>query len=136
MRTGTQVQNDIIDLLKGSELVNSISGGLYRGEMRPKDSNKEDLLVMFTSGNGALEQEGDVTLNIYVPDIFVGTDGVSYQDSARCEVLEAAVLAEVSTWNQRSDYHFSLRNTIFSLHDDEIRQSFVVVRLGFKCLNY
>ena len=117
-------------------MANSISGGLYRGGMRPKDSRKEDLLVMFTSGNGALEQKGDVTLNIYVPDIMTGTDGVSYQDSARCEALEAAALAEVSTWNKRSDYHFSLRNTIFTLHDDDIRQSFVVVRLGFKCLNY
>ena len=136
MRTGIQVQNDIIDLLKGSELVNSISGGLYRGGMRPKDSNKEDLIVSFQTGTGGLVQEGYVNINIYVPDIYVGTDGVSYQDSARCEVLESAAYAEVSTWTKRSDYHFSLRNTIYTLHDDEIRQSFVVVRLGFKCLNY
>ena len=135
MKTGTQIQSDIIDLLKGSPLLAALSGGMYRGGMRPRGSKKEDLMVIFTTALGGQLQQGDVTLNIYVPDIPVGKDGVLYQNSARCEEIERLALEEIETWNVRSAYRFTLRATISSDHDDDINQSFVVVRLGFRVLD-
>ena len=136
MKTGIQVQNDIINLLRGSSLANSLSGGLYRGGMRPRDSRLEDIVVTFTTANGNQVQEGVVTINIFVPDIAIARDGILYQDSARCEAVETMAQDELDTWNGTTEYHFTLRNTIFTLHDDDIHESFVVIRLGFKCLNY
>ena len=135
MKTGNQITNDVVELLKGSALVGAISGGMYRDGMRPKDSEREDLMVIFTSASGRQLQDGDVTLNIYVPDIQAEPSGVWYQDSARCEELETLAQREIDTWNGRSPYRFVQRSAIYSMHDDEIHQSFVVVRLGFYVLD-
>lgn len=135
MKTGTQIQSDIVDLLRGSALLETLSGGMYRAGMRPRDSRAEDLVVIFTTGTGNVLQEGVVTLNIYVPDIAVEPDGVLVPDSGRCQDLEAMALNEIDTWNAKSPYHFSLRNTIYTMHDDAIEQSFIAVLLRFRVLD-
>lgn len=134
MVTGQKVITDVIALLRQTELPSVIGGGIYRQGTRPRDSRAEDLVVIFTTGDAGQFQKGLVTLNIYVPDIgAVGSDGVNYEDSARCEEIEAAALKAVESLRAyKSDYLFRLRDAIFTQRDESINQSFVVVRLGFK----
>lgn len=93
----------------------------------------EDAVVIFTSCTPDQIQEGVVTINIFVPDIRPFGDGTSVQDGARCEEVEAMAQAWFDSLSACSSlYKFHLRDTIKSVHDVDIRQSFVVVKLGFR----
>lgn len=136
MKTSKQVQSDIIALLKGSALANSITGGVYRGtpddNYRPRGSRHEDIVVIFTSGIPYEVEDGVVTVHIYVPDITPYNDGVYYEDGKRAEVLEALAADWVKSLTcNRSNYKFELRQTIHTQANPEIHQHFVVVRLGY-----
>ena len=133
MKTGQQIVTDLIALLRGSDLASGVNGAIYRSGTRPRDSKDEDIVVVFTTGDGAQFQSGVVTLNIFVPYIPMSEDGVLYEDSERCEEIEALAQSTVEALTtDLSDYRFRLRDTIHTQQDDEIKQSFVVVRLSFK----
>ena len=124
---------DVIALLRGTELVGVIGGKVYREGTRPRDSVAEDCVVIFTTADAEQFQSGVVTLNIYVPDLIIGNDGVRLVDSARCEAIEGAAQSTVeSLVASVSNYKFKLRDAIHTQRDEDINQSFVVVRLGFK----
>ena len=75
-KTSKQVQTDIIDLLQNSELAAEVTGEIYRKGYRPRDSRKEDIIVIFTTGLPDEIQTGVVTVNIYLPDIDPYSNGV------------------------------------------------------------
>ena len=136
-KTAKQIQSDIIALLDGSDLVKMLSGRVYRGtpesSYRPRDSRLEDLIVIFTEGTPEQIEYGTVTLNIYVPDVDPFNDGVLVEDGQRTEELESAADDWVKSLNcERSCYKFNLRQTIHTQYNPDIRQHFVVVKLGYQ----
>lgn len=133
MKTGTQIQTDIYGFLKGSTLIGSLSGGLYRHGLRPRDSQSEDCTVIFTTADAKQIQEGVVTINIFVPDIFPYPTGVPVVNIARCEEIEGLLQEWVDDMTaERSSYLFELKDAIHTQHDDSINQAFVVARLSFR----
>ena len=134
MKTGHQIQTDIYGLLKGSDLVKALSGGLYRQGMRPLDSRLEDCVVIFTTADAEQVQEGVVTINVYVPDIYPYENGVPVEDIARCEVIEGLVQQWVAaqTAGVSGGYLFRLNSAVHTQRDEQIHQSFVVARLRFR----
>lgn len=74
-KTGKQIQGDIRKLLMDSTLYTQISGEVYRNGYRPRDSRKEDAVVIFTAGLPEQIQTGVVTINIFVPDIDCDDNG-------------------------------------------------------------
>lgn len=143
MKTGKEIESDILALMRTSYIVTGegsgnaripgISGGVYRGTMRPRDSQSEDMTVIFTTANAEQFQAGVVTLNIYVPDLLNRANGVTAEDGARCEQLERLAQDSVD-WLKadKSNYLFSLERAIHTNRDPEISQSFVVVPLRFR----
>ena len=87
-KTGKQVQGDVYQMLKDSALCSMISGAVYRGGYRPRDSHKEDVVVIFTAGIPDQIQTGVVTVNIFVPDIDPYDNGVLVEDGERTAELE------------------------------------------------
>lgn len=136
MVTGQKVVTDVIGLLRGSALAEGIRGGIYREGTRPRDSKAEDLVVIFTTADADQFQNGVVTLNVYVPDLPTSQNGVNVVDSARCEEIEGLALETVNALKAyRSDYLFKLQDAIHTQRDEDIDQSFVVVRLRFRHLS-
>lgn len=132
-KTSKQVEGDIYRLLRDSTLFTQISGNVYRERMRPKDSRKEDAVVIFTSGFPTQIQTGVVTVNIYVPDQDPYGDGTLTEDGERCEEVEALAQAWVDSLTAEvSCYLFELSDTIHTTYDPEINQSFVVVKLAYR----
>lgn len=132
MKTSKQIQGDVYRMLKDSLLANEISGGVYRKGMRPRDSRLEDAVVAFTAGTPGEIQSGVVTINIYIPDIDPYDNGVYVEDGERAEELERLAADWVQDLTaDRSDYLFSLQNTITTEEDEEIKQHFVVVKLRY-----
>lgn len=132
-KTGHQVQGDVYRLLKDSTLYTMISGEVYRNGYRPRDSKKEDAVVTFTAGLPDQIQTGVVTVNIYVPDIDPNKNGTWVENGRRTEQIEKwaqewadSLSAEVSC------YKFRLQATISTEEAPEIKQHFIVVRLGFE----
>lgn len=130
-KTGKQVQGDVRELLIGSALYSMVSGEVYRDGMRPRDSRKEDIVVVFTSGNTAQVQSGVVTVKIYVPDIDPYQNGILTEDGARLEEIEEAAQTFVDGITL-PNYLFRLASTIHTAYDEEVNQHFVVVRLQFR----
>lgn len=135
-KTGLQIEGDIYRWFKEESLLNTYAiGGIYRGGMRPLDSRKEDIVVMFTYGTSAQVQTGIVTINVFVPDVAFNM-GNMVANGARCETFEAYAAEDVERLKKAGmDYRFSLSEAIHTNHDDEIHQSFVVIKLQYQLLN-
>ncbi|MDR0864960.1 MAG: hypothetical protein LBO74_08520 [Candidatus Symbiothrix sp.] len=134
MKTGKQVQSDIIALLKNSALPNAVNGKIYRFGYRPRDSKAEDIIVAFTTGIPDQIETGVVTINIFIPDIEApDTDnGVMLEDGKRSEELEIAAAEFVKSLTvEKSNYKFNLRQTIYTEAELEINQHFIVIKLGY-----
>ena len=132
-KTGKQIQGDIRKLLMDSTLYTKISGEVYRNGYRPRDSRKEDAVVIFTAGMPEQIQTGVVTINIFVPDIDCDDNGTWVEDGRRTDEVEAlaqewadSLTAEVSC------YKFQLQQTIFTEAEPDIHQHFVVVKLKYE----
>lgn len=130
-KTAKQVQTDIIDLLRNSELAAEVTGEIYRRGYRPRDSRKEDIIVIFTTGIPDEIQTGVVTINIFIPDIDPYGNGVQVEDGERSEALEALAQRWVDNLSG-TNYLFELQQTIYTEAEPEINQHFVVVKLRYR----
>lgn len=132
-KTSKQIQGDVFSFLCDSTLSTMISGGVYRQGMRPRDSRKEDAIVIFSTGIPGQIQEGSVVINIYVPDIDPWGNGVFVENGARTEALEWAAQEWVESLTyDKSIYKFRLQQTIYTEDEPSIKQHFIVVKLAFK----
>lgn len=130
--TSKQIQGDVYRFLRGSTLSAIISGGVYRNGMRPRNSQLEDAVVTFVTGESDEVQSGVVVVNIYVADIDPFDDGVLVEDSERTEELEIAAAEWVESLTcARSNYKFRLSAAIQTFEETEIFQHFVSVRLRY-----
>lgn len=132
-KTGKQVQGDIYRLLRDSTLYTLITGEVYRNGLRPRDSQKEDAVVIFTAGLPTEVQEGVVTINIFVPDIDPYENGVYVEDGERTEELERLAAEWVNSLSAEvSCYLFELQQAIYTEEEAEIHQHFIVVKLHYR----
>lgn len=132
-KTSKQVQGDVYRLLKDSTLYSMISGEVYRQGYRPRDSRKEDAVVIFTAGLSDEIQTGVVTVHIYVPDVDPYGNGVLVEDGERTEEVEALAQRWVDSLTAEvSCYQFKLQQTICTDYAEDINQHFVVVCLKYR----
>lgn len=135
MKTGHEIEGDIMGFIKGLPLSSAIGGSVYRSGVRPRGSETEDLVVIFTTGDGAQFQSGVVTLNIYVPDIYPYGKGTPVENIARTETLERAVVDSIESLRglaKLGGYRITLRDTVHTIRDAELKQSIVVARLNYQ----
>lgn len=132
-RTSKQIQGDIYNLLNDSVLSAEISGGVYRSGYRPRDSQAEDAVVIFTTGLADQIQSGVVTIHVYVPDIDPYANGVMVENGARVEALETLAQQWVdSLTTSVSNYRFRLQQTISTQAAEDINQHYIVVALKYE----
>lgn len=134
MKTASQIQGDIYNLLRADDaLCSMISGSVYRDGYRPRDSRLEDVIVIFTAGEVGQIERGVVTVNIYVPDIDPYENGIFVQDGKRTAELEqVAAMWVQSLTADRTNYKFRLQQTIYTEAEPDIHQHFVVVSLHYE----
>ena len=136
-KTAKQVQGDIYEMLKKSHLATQLSGEVYRGtprsNYRPRDSRKEDAIVIFTAGKPGQIQTGVVTINIFVPDIDPYDNGVLVENGERIAEVESLAQEWVDDIIANNYfYDFELSDTIYTEAEPSINQHFVVVKLKYK----
>lgn len=133
MKTASQIQGDIYNLLRAdTALCSMISGNVYREGYRPRDSRQEDIIVIFTTGEVGEIERGVITINIYVPDIDPYSNGVFVQDGKRTAEIEQAAAQWVQNLTaDRTNYKFRLQQTIYTESEPDIHQHFVVISLRY-----
>lgn len=132
-KTGKQIQGDFYHLLKDGALSSLVSGDVYREGYRPRDSRLEDAVVIFTAGLPDQIQTGVVTVNLFVPDIDPYGNGVLVEDGERCEILERKASLWVDSLTlAKTNYNIDLMETIHTERDEDIHQSFIVIKLKYK----
>lgn len=70
MRTPQEIIDFLYEYLSNSDLKKIISGGIYPRK-RPKNSDKEDIVIGGISFSGDSVQRGTINVNIYIPEISV-----------------------------------------------------------------
>lgn len=128
-KTGGQIESDVYALISASDLKGMIGGTIYKDGMRPVNSDKEDVVVVFAGGLDAQFQSGIVIVNIFVPNINNGGTK-KVKNIARCTALET----EANEWLMSlkpTDYRFSLDSIISSKQALEIDQHYVNIRIKF-----
>lgn len=136
-KTSRQVQGDIYKMLKESSLPELITGDIYRSGTRPRNSELEDLIVIFTTGTADQLQTGIVTLNLYVSDIDSGFNGIKMENIRRCQELEEDMNEWVASMTaDKSDYLFRLAQSIYTENEQDIEQHFVVVKLEYRLVTF
>lgn len=132
-KTAKQVEGDVRQMLLDSTLYTMISGEVYRNGLRPRDSQKEDAVVIFSTGIPNQIQTGVVIVNLFVPDIDPYGDGVFVEDGQRVERLEALAQEWVDSLTAEvSCYRFALQQTIYTEAETDIRQHVIVIRLVYE----
>lgn len=128
-KTGGQIEYDIYLLLK-DELKSFIKGEVYLKGTRPENSQAEDAVIGFKTGVNADVQTGKVTVNIYVPDVYVEGYASKIKDIARCTEIERQAFVILD--KPQSEYQFSLGMTIATVPEPEINQHFINIDLKYK----
>lgn len=137
MRTSKEIQTDLLALLVDSPLAQAVSGKVYRGGQRPRDSKNEDITLHITSVTASQRQEGVAVVNIFVPDIPVGMTATLAEDARRTAELEriATNWAEGLTTNLTGEYLIRLASAVYTMQEKETKEHFVVVKLRFSIIN-
>lgn len=130
-RTGKEIEGYVWKQLRDSTLAKALSGRVYRDGTRPRGSVEEDAVVIFSGGRSDEISEGFVTINIYVPDVAPWDNGVYVEDVERTEELGRLAGRWVSDLPVYP-YRFSLRDTIYTMEDRELRQHFIAVHLMYR----
>lgn len=93
MRTPQEIIDFLYEYLSNSDLKKIISGGIYPRK-RPKNSDKEDIVIGGISFSGGSVQRGTINVNIYIPEISVRIEN-EYQmqpNGPRMREIEAVAI--------------------------------------------
>jgi len=129
IKTGSDIEKDIFVLVKNSTLASSINGGVYRDELRPEDSTKEDAVIIFINGLNGDTQVGVVSINVYVPDTLSGKRYI--KNVKRCNEIETLCM-EFANSIPVNNYLIKANEIISTFENiPKINQHYVNVKLKF-----
>lgn len=131
MKTAIDIERDFIDIINRSKLAKELKGGIYRKELRPINSDKEDLVISLLSGEDGQIQSGIVIASIYVPD--VDYKGRYVIDMQRIGILEK--LIHPITEDELSEYSISLHSTPHTIKIEGINQHMISIQFYYEYLN-
>lgn len=135
-KTGQQIEDDVFAIVKASTLASTVNGVVYKFGTRPRDSQKEDIVVKFVEGLPGDVQSGTVAVMTYVPNIDPYANGVFVRNISRLKTIEIAANTWVNSLSTAtSNYRFRLSNTIQSFEEPNINQHFVSFKLKFELKN-
>lgn len=133
-KTERDIEDDFYFMVKSSELPGMIQGKLYKKDDRPFNSKTEDIVVGFLSGLDGQTQEGYVNINVFVPNISVGsTDGKKRPNKARIKVIQSKLLEFTDNIiDSNSEYDVERDSTIQTFETEDLEQVMVNAKLYYK----
>lgn len=102
-----------------------IDGDIYREGNRPKDSDKEDVVLIHTAGLGGQTQTGVITIHLFVPNKHI---------DKRTQELEVALSESLSKLT-KSAIRWEVSEIPQAYKIDGVQQHFIHAKLKYKLLN-
>ena len=126
-----QIEQDIYDTL-APFFEGKITGDLYPGDTRPRDSKVEDAVIVASAPTPDQYQQGRVRILIYVPDIDNGS-GRPVPDLERVQELEQMAEPIIDLLNDTLlDYAFTFLTAPDTGSDPASSEHFVNIHLQYK----
>ena len=110
-----------------------IKGNVYKANERPLDANTEDCCIAIIGGNALQIQEGDVVVNIFVPDV-MNAEGLWKENRERTEAMEHILEGLPMLLTSMGDVRFTIGGMILTLEEEGIHQHFASIKMNFKVL--
>lgn len=127
-KTTSDVINDVISLIKSSDLLHVVNGSIYKSQNRPIGSTSEDIVVNCIASTHDQFQEFSVNVNIFVPRIEGSGENVYLQDTARITAISTALNAFVEGIVS-DEYRIECANAVNYDEVPQINQDYVNVTL-------
>lgn len=84
MITDIEIKDGFHALLQGTALAQEVTGKIFK-RTRPKNAQREDIVISILANDAGQRQEAVVNVNVYVRDII--TNGQSEEDTRRLRLL-------------------------------------------------
>lgn len=126
---GDDIEADFFVMVKKSPLAEAVRGNIYREGMRPINANSEDIVISFKAGIDGQFQDGEVAVNVYVPNITYS--GTTVKDISRCKTIGTLLTTTIPTFTN-GEYNVWLQNIPQSFSEEDIQQHYVSARVRFR----
>lgn len=133
-KTSIDIERDMFALVKGSALAEEVNGDVYRSNMRPPESELEDIVVRFTAGVDSQIQTGVVSVNIYTVSKRL-KDGMEVDDKNRCGTLLTLFYAMIEAGIASSGYDLSTDGSPRIEFDNEAKKFVICGRIRYRYLD-
>ncbi len=108
MKSDILIKDDIYKFIKNTTLATAVSGKICKQGVRPKGSDKEDIVISVIANVNGQIQEATVNVNVYVADD-VKSDGQNQEATIRLREL-CDIASETLEVGAGEDYRFTLES--------------------------
>lgn len=129
MKSDIRIKDDIYKFIRGTALPNAVTGEICKTGVRPKGSDKEDIVISVIANMNGQIQEAVVSVNIYVADD-IKSDGQNQEATIRLREL-ATIASEVLEVGGGDDFRFTLESQRV-LASEETREHVINNRINYQ----
>lgn len=132
MKSDIIIKDDLYRFIKGSPLASAVTGKICKQGVRPKGSDKEDIVISVIANMNGQIQEAVVNVNIYVADD-LKSDGQNQEATTRLREL-CRIASEILETGSGNDYRFTLESQRV-LAVEDTREHVINNRINYKQIN-
>lgn len=132
MKSDILIKDDIYLYLSSSSLATAVNGKICKTGVRPKDSEKEDVVISVVANENGQIQEAVVNVNIYVKDC-IKSDGQNIEATIRLREL-CNICSQILESGSGEDFRFTLESQRVIAVDDA-KLHVINNRLNYKQVN-
>lgn len=108
MKSDIFIKDDVYALIKNSPLASTVTGKICKQGVRPKGSDKEDVVIAVVANLNGQIQEAVLNVNIYVADD-IKSDGQNQEATIRLREL-CRIASETLEVGSGEDFRFTLES--------------------------
>lgn len=132
MKSDILIKDDLYKFVKDGPLATAVSGKVCKQGVRPKGSDKEDIVISVIANENGQIQEATVNVNIYVADD-VKSDGQNQEATIRLREL-CKIASETLEVGSGDDYRFTLESQRV-LAVEDTREHVINNKISYKQIN-
>lgn len=131
IKSELQIEQDVYDMLK-VELKSMITGNVYKHGCRPVDANTEDAVISVSDASSEQIQQGNIQINIYVPDIGDAPDKTRLTELSEKHEYLCDLMNILAT----DEYNFDPGRSARVYEEPDIHQHFVNLEIEFERITF
>lgn len=132
MKSDILIKDDVYAFIKKSPLASAVTGKICKQGVRPKCSDKEDVVISVVANMNGQIQEAVVNVNIYVADD-IKSDGQNQEPTIRLRHL-CRIASETLEVGSGEDFRFTLESQRV-LAVEDTKEHVINNRLNYKQVN-